>query len=511
MARNPNRDISSPTASRLGPALLALLCLAIPACGFVVPGARRLDAYLGPGWPKPDSLFRTVELPALRAELPVIKGAEYVDADEECGNCHESLVKTFRQNVHHGIREGESCEACHGPCSEHVDDGGEKPGLVWSFKTLDAAQRSEICLRCHEDEACAPGAQWRTSVHAHRGVSCLDCHTAHYERPPKKSAAEQAAADEPPADGQPAGTPSADRLAGAPPTELPARLASHADTRSQDSAPAPVPSNHLAAVAPDACYRCHADMADLQRIAGPHQICGPNGFTCTTCHDAHGKIVEASRQELCLNCHQDHSPTMAWHSSTHGIAGVACTDCHNPHPRSHVALGAEIEHASVRRPPRRAMSVQEPEACYKCHPQIYALTNLPSHHPIAEGKMTCSDCHDAHGQAEKGLREPTLNLLCYRCHAEKQGPLAYEHPPVTEDCGICHEPHGTVTNNLLRQPTTFLCLRCHSGHRSDHRPLDDPANASLRRAMYADCSQCHSQVHGSDLIGESLRGSGFVR
>ena len=90
--------------------------------------------------------------------------------------------------------------------------------------------------------------------------------------------------------------------------------------------------------------------------------------------------------------------------------------------------------------------------------------------------MVCSDCHDAHGEAEKGLREPTVNLLCYRCHAEKQGPFAYEHPPVTEDCGICHEPHGTVTNNLLRQPATFLCLRCHSGHRSDHRPLDDPAN-----------------------------------
>ena len=150
------------------------------------------------------------------------------------------------------------------------------------------------------------------------------------------------------------------------------------------------------------------------------------------------------------------------------------------------------------------MSVQQPEACYKCHPQIYGLSNLPSHHPIAEGKMVCSDCHDAHGQAESGLREPTVNLVCYRCHAEKQGPFAYEHPPVTEDCGICHEPHGTVTNNLLRQPATFLCLRCHSGHRSDHRPLDDPANAVMRQALYTDCSQCHSQVHGSDLVSESL-------
>jgi len=500
VARNTNREIS-PIASRLGLGLLALVCLAIPACGFVVPGARRLDSYLGPGWPKPDSPFREAALPALRAELPAIEGAEYVDADEQCADCHESLVESFRQNVHHGIRKGESCEACHGPCSKHVDAAGEKPGLVWSFNALSAAQRSEICGRCHEDDACAPGAQWRTSVHAHRDMSCLDCHTAHYERPPKKSKSKETSAD----------MPSADKLAAAPPAEMPARLASHQEARQQESAPPPIRSNNLGAVAPGVCYRCHGDMADLQRIAGPHQICGPNGFNCTTCHDAHGKIVEASRQEMCLNCHQDRSPTMAWHSSTHGIAGVACTDCHNPHPRSHVPLRVEIEHASVRRPQRRAMSVQEPEACYKCHPQVYALSNLPSHHPVAEGKMVCSDCHDAHGEAEKGLREPTLNLLCYRCHAEKQGPFAYEHPPVTEDCGICHEPHGTVTNNLLRQPTTFLCLRCHSGHRSDHRQLDDPANVSMRQALYADCSQCHSQVHGSDLIGESLRGSGFVR
>ena len=78
-------------------------------------------------------------------------------------------------------------------------------------------------------------------------------------------------------------------------------------------------------------------------------------------------------------------------------------------------------------------------------------------------------------------RAETMNLLCYRCHAEKQGPFAYEHPPVTQDCAICHEPHGTVANNLLRQPTTFLCLRCHAGHRSANRPLDGPTTARYAR------------------------------
>ncbi len=125
--------------------------------------------------------------------------------------------------------------------------------------------------------------------------------------------------------------------------------------------------------------------------------------------------------------------------------------------------------------------------------------------------MVCSDCHDAHGQAEKGLREPTLNDVCYRCHGEKHGPFAYDHPPVTEDCSICHEAHGTVNDNLLRQPATFLCLRCHSGHRSEHRQLDGAGAAAMQQALYTDCMQCHAQVHGSDLINETLRGRGLTR
>ena len=157
------------------------------------------------------------------------------------------------------------------------------------------------------------------------------------------------------------------------------------------------------------------------------------------------------------------------------------------------------------------MSVTEPEACYKCHSEIYGKTNLPSHHPIREGKMVCSDCHDPHGQAEGNLREPTLNLVCWRCHAEKEGPFVWEHPPVTENCAICHEPHGTVANNLLRQPATFLCLRCHNGHRGPRgsRNIDEVPEA--RAPFYTDCSQCHSQVHGSDHVNQTLSGPRLTR
>ena len=55
------------------------------------------------------------------------------------------------------------------------------------------------------------------------------------------------------------------------------------------------------------------------------------------------------------------------------------------------------------------------------------------------GLMTCSGCHSPHGStAPAMLVKPTLNQTCYSCHAEKRGPLLWEHQPVTEDCALCH-------------------------------------------------------------------------
>ena len=136
--------------------------------------------------------------------------------------------------------------------------------------------------------------------------------------------------------------------------------------------------------------------------------------------------------------------------------------------------------------------------------------------------MVCSDCHDPHGQETGNLKEATVNLLCYKCHAEKQGPFAFEHPPVRENCGICHNPHGAVANNLLKQPATFLCLRCHAGHNAalagDHpgvslnMAVNTPSSLALssRAGFYTNCTQCHTQIHGTNNISER-GGSLFTR
>ena len=488
----------------------ALLCLTFASCSSPRSEPRRTETELEPGWPKPNSKFQQVSLTAIRAAVPVIPGAEFVNDDELCLNCHKAYTETFQQNVHRGIhQEGQACEACHGPASEHLKTRGKEPGLILNFRTMQPAQASEVCMKCHEENACAPGATWQTSKHAHAGLSCMACHNAHYNVPP-----------------------------GTQPTTEPGEVArnQHGQPIQLASFQEPTPigtlrsmSNNLGAAAPNTCFKCHGDLQESAMVAGPHQICGDNGLNCTTCHNSHGNILEYSRQDLCLQCHKQNSPTMAWHSSTHSMYGVACTDCHNPHPSSSVAefpqaTGVSFLHTNVQHNKKRAMSVQEPDACYKCHANVYSQFALPSHHPVKEGKMFCSDCHDTHGQRDRLLQQDGPNLLCYKCHADKQGPFAYEHAPVTEDCGICHQPHGTVANNLLRQPTTFLCLRCHAGHRNGlhggPRPNTPPGTGTranidsipqLRAAYYTDCTACHAQIHGSDLPSQDHMPGGMFR
>lgn len=158
----------------------------------------------------------------------------------------------------------------------------------------------------------------------------------------------------------------------------------------------------------------------------------------------------------------------------------------------------------------------EQELCQECHPGEAADGLLPSHHPIREGKMSCTDCHNVHGDERGNLPGASTAEMCYKCHGEKEGPYVYEHPPVTEDCATCHRPHGSPNDNLLVQEQPLLCLQCHPGHHDGHRsPLIslDPTAEGVANAQagiqgfYAKCTSCHSRIHGTDLPSGTRNGT----
>ncbi len=205
---------------------------------------------------------------------------------------------------------------------------------------------------------------------------------------------------------------------------------------------------------------------------------------------------------ICLKCHSAASiPTLAqWNASVHAINDVSCFDCHKLHQG-----------------PQQKVSHREmAELCYGCHPQIKAENQLFSHHPIFEKKVACVDCHDVHGSSQEHLlRGMTPKETCTRCHMEKQGPFVFEHADVTEDCANCHAPHGSVNNNLLSSSMPFLCLQCHTGHTVsfDRTVGEDYISGSdnVKRLFNNRCTDCHSQIHGTDIPAPALTGPGSLR
>lgn len=193
------------------------------------------------------------------------------------------------------------------------------------------------------------------------------------------------------------------------------------------------------------------------------------------------------RNSACIDCHQG-GARMHWQGSLHEARNVACTSCHQVH----------TQHDRVRN------RVTQPEVCFNCHKEQRVQTSRTSHHPIREGKVACTDCHNPHGTAGvKLLVRDTVVDTCYTCHAEKRGPFLFNHQPVTDDCTICHNPHGTTTANLLKSRPPFLCQQCHepTSHRGNIPGLlAGTGNAAGTRglAQARSCLNCHTNIHGGN-------------
>ncbi len=212
-------------------------------------------------------------------------------------------------------------------------------------------------------------------------------------------------------------------------------------------------------------------------------------------------LPKQAQSLICLKCHSGNANFNLhnWNAGTHNMSGVSCFDCHSVHK------GADLKVH-----PREVS-----ELCYKCHPYIKAEFSLPTHHSVPEQRVSCLDCHDPHSSPyEKQLKEATTKEVCTSCHAEKEGPFAFEHADVTENCMNCHVSHGSVNNGLLKVKEPILCLQCHQT--MPHHGLGDSVTPGATKQtrgpeFFTRCTDCHSEIHGSDTPG-SFSGSGtFTR
>ena len=221
------------------------------------------------------------------------------------------------------------------------------------------------------------------------------------------------------------------------------------------------------------------------------------------------KLTPASAHDqsgVCLNCHVGQRHLAFWESGKHAKQDVTCANCH-------------IMHGTEKNPPIAPFTTSfrpnEAEVCGTCHQQIRSAIQKPSHHPIIENKMKCSDCHNPHGALTPVmLRAETVNQQCYSCHSEKRGPYVFSHPPVDDNCLSCHNPHGSSHLFLLNEKVPNLCQDCHDWSRhpgsfyggqhgwtvqeGGSGTPGTPNSGVSTRFIARSCTNCHNSIHGSN-------------
>ena len=249
------------------------------------------------------------------------------------------------------------------------------------------------------------------------------------------------------------------------------------------------------------CAACHSNVAEHMK----GQMAGDKNAPLPSVK----KLTATQMSDTCMKCHEK-GGQQNWHGGLHERRAVGCTSCHSVH--SFKSKTAQLKTADAS------------ESCYSCHKGERAKTLRTSHHPVREGKLECTSCHNPHdGSRPKMITAESTNELCYQCHTEKRGPFMFEHAAVREDCTSCHEPHGTNHRRLLINKMPNLCWNCHftgSGHfgSGDNfstekgvpvAPTGAPSGYPTVNSRFIEksCKNCHVNLHGSN----SPSGAYFIR
>jgi predicted CXXCH cytochrome family protein len=255
-----------------------------------------------------------------------------------------------------------------------------------------------------------------------------------------------------------------------------------------------------------ACIKCHQDT-----IRRPHYMAtehARSGMSCATCHEVHYDLHTPYLLRLPGLRGPSGAPLkgnlkLKIANSQLKIEGPAGED-------SPAANAPKLEAEAKRRVPipgwRTSFTREEDaitsdqavnELCLSCHRREVTELRQLSHHPVMEGRVTCTDCHGAHHAEQSGrmLKRRTVSETCLQCHQNVRGPFVFEHEPVkvggvSESCLECHRPHGSPNRDLTVMHSRGLCLQCH---------VDIPRAPSHPKTG-GDCWQfgCHIAIHGSN-------------
>lgn len=272
----------------------------------------------------------------------------YFNWNYMCADCHSTdLDKSFDPaTLSYATTWSEmnvSCEACHGPGSEHV-------------RWAEAKRRTEADPG--DDAASADFAALKDYV-VSKGLVVL------LKEPGESDAEFPWGID--PATGQPKRTAP---LRSDVQLETCAPCHSHRtlldDTWEHGK---PFHDTHVPSVLSDRLYHHDGQIREEVYVYGSfvQSKMYHAGVRCTDCHNPHSMKLVAPGNALCVRCHQaDPYDTPAHHFHPVGSTGASCVECHMP-TETYMGVDRRRDH-SLRVPrPDLSLTLGSPNACTQCH------------------------------------------------------------------------------------------------------------------------------------------------
>lgn len=362
-----------------------------------------------------------------------------------CVDCHPVRDDLLRRSAHASLAAGvrdDGCEGCHGPGSRHAAADG-RGGIARPDRAADGAA---TCRSCHQ-EVDEQAFHWRDrpAPFLAAGVTCATCHRVHVPQHPQTV----------PLLAEPGRRAATNRTCAA--CHLPALCTMPGSTHATlGGADLPLA---------DGCGSCHPGGEAHAERGGRRELV-----------ERLGGAAAAVQARICLPCHRASESVRGHERGDHHRHGVGCVDCHGP------LHGAQPT----------AVVTSAAASCRRCHADVAAEFAQPNHHPVPEGRMHCSSCHDVHGGRARSVDRELSERSCIACHPRQGGPFVFAHQAGRRDgCVACHVPHGSATRRLLAVANSQQnCLSCHG----DFPVFHDQTQG----AVFTDCMRCHTEVHGSN-------------